>query len=653
MSDPFDRSDEDLRAVLDTVDELGLQPFDPNAPRGLSGVGEAMKGLMRPSASAGRSLMMLGAPIAGAMDEIANTNPDRAKRGESPTAYQDAYFDAVDDVGNSAVDFWTPDVAAMGATAKTLNTVNSVIGSIPQMFGTPGLFLGNAALDPSTDLVRQGVDANTATAVGGVNLAVNALGMKLPAAFGAKLATRLSTGAGTNLATGVAADAASHGLLSSGGYDDQAAGYDVSDPFARGMDLLMGLAFGAKAHVEAPRLLPEQRDAVLAAANADHFTRQTMPGVPASPGADVRHQLALSQSIEQLLRGERVDVAASIRPEDFVLRPEVGAHDGTYAAYRRALESGGRADAANPRSSALGADQFTAATWRRMVAKAKPAWAQGLSDADLLAARTDSAKSGEMAAALDVENRAALEAAGLPVDRHTLYAAHHFGAAGAKKFARAGDDVPMERILTPEQLDANPYLRGKTKAEAIANWDDRARRAGVEFNRVEAPTEDLARAPQEPTPLLDDGYARAPIDGGDAETRASFDPFGESQAPRARFGGLDPDMQGGRAPLPEAKPARGLRALFGRRDPARAPQDASPLPGEPVRAPVGPLDAARIVLQSAPDLRIPTGEVDAEGNAIAVPAADLLTQTEHHARRAHLDAEAIEVAANCFLRAGI
>lgn len=150
-----------------------------------------------------------------------------------------------------------------------------------------------------------------------------------------------------------------------------------------------------------------------------------------------------------------------------------------YPTFRRDLESDGRADARNPDSSATGADQFVDDTWLRMVAKERPAWARGLSRQQILAARTDPEKSGEMAAALDRDNAAALRRAGQPVNRHTLYAAHHFGESRGVAFARASADTPMERILSPQQMAANDYLRGMTKAQAIANWDARAAKAAA------------------------------------------------------------------------------------------------------------------------------------------------------------------------------
>lgn len=183
--------------------------------------------------------------------------------------------------------------------------------------------------------------------------------------------------------------------------------------------------------------------------------------------------------VERVLKPARVDAEAEL-----AVRRALGeAPDGAgaadvssvdYPTFRRRLESGARADAKNPRSSALGADQFTAQTWLATVRKANPAWARGLSERELLALRTDPAKSAEMARVLDRENAAALRAAGVAVNNVNLYAAHHFGARAGVQFAKAGADTPVERILSAEAIAANPYLRGKTKGEVVANWMARA-----------------------------------------------------------------------------------------------------------------------------------------------------------------------------------
>ncbi|HVL08090.1 MAG TPA: hypothetical protein VM512_02885, partial [Burkholderiaceae bacterium] len=376
---PYDPDASALEAASNQFDEMGLGQFDFDAPTGLEGLGESAKSLLAPSAEAGRSLMMAGAPFAVALDEALQAGDRLGGRtaqreelglGEKEYGVTDWYFrNVVDDLGTNAVEQWRPDVAAMSSTARALNTVSTVIGSVPQMLGMPEVFLTNAALSPSTDLVREGVDVPTATTVGGVNLAVNAIGLKLPAAWGTNLATRVGTGAGVNLVTGVAGDTASAAILNAGSYEEQAAWYNPADPFARGLDFLMGAAFGVKAHIDAPRLTPTQRDAAMVANNATHFRQDSMPGMPAQPGADIRHQTAMAKALNQTLAGEPVSVTDQLLPGDFalpqrletVLRtteapPQGAAPAGStdYEAFRRALESGGRADARSPTSSATG-----------------------------------------------------------------------------------------------------------------------------------------------------------------------------------------------------------------------------------------------------------------------------------------------------------
>jgi len=147
---------------------------------------------------------------------------------------------------------------------------------------------------------------------------------------------------------------------------------------------------------------------------------------------------------------------------------------GSYDDFVIALESGGKAGAKNDKSSATGLHQFTDGTWLSTVQKAKPMWANGLSKDQILALRTDPAKSTEMELVLRNENAAALKNAGADYNSYSnLYAMHHFGQTSGLKFARAGDDTPMNQILTPEQLAANPYLKGKTKGEALQNWASR------------------------------------------------------------------------------------------------------------------------------------------------------------------------------------
>jgi len=151
------------------------------------------------------------------------------------------------------------------------------------------------------------------------------------------------------------------------------------------------------------------------------------------------------------------------------------------------LESGNRAGAKNPGSSASGMHQFTSATWLGTVKQANPAWARGLSQQQILQARFDPAKSTEMEAVLRGANTTALQNAGAPITDENLYAMHHFGNNGIR-FANASDSAPITSILSSKQIAANPYLRGKTKGEVVANWNDRYNRfTGSSSTQVSVP----------------------------------------------------------------------------------------------------------------------------------------------------------------------
>lgn len=190
--------------------------------------------------------------------------------------------------------------------------------------------------------------------------------------------------------------------------------------------------------------------------------------------------------VSSLVGGE-----AAARADEGQLQGRVGAflasNNGPtegYADFRRVLESGGDASARSSTSTATGADQFLEKTWLSTVEQAKPAWAEGLSRDEILAQRTNAERSGEMAQFLDAQNASALERAGAPVNNYTLYAAHHFGPSRAVKFAKAADDALMDDLFPEAVLKANPYLRGKTKAEVVSNWTERARKGGVDTDAM-------------------------------------------------------------------------------------------------------------------------------------------------------------------------
>lgn len=138
-----------------------------------------------------------------------------------------------------------------------------------------------------------------------------------------------------------------------------------------------------------------------------------------------------------------------------------------------AMERGATPDARNPDSTATGDGQFIEGTWLDMLRRHRPDLADGRSREELLAMRSDPALSREMVSAYRRENAAHLQSRGVSTTTENLYAAHHFGPGGGVKFGRASADTPMSDILTPGQLAANSYLRGKTKGEVLSMWQRR------------------------------------------------------------------------------------------------------------------------------------------------------------------------------------
>ena len=135
------------------------------------------------------------------------------------------------------------------------------------------------------------------------------------------------------------------------------------------------------------------------------------------------------------------------------------------------VESGGRRNAKNPRSTAYGPGQFLNATWLDMLQRHRPDLVAGRSVADLLALRSDPALSREMTDAYARENQQFLAGRGINPTPGNTYLAHFAGPEGAAK-VHANPNQSVETILGQNVVAANPFLRGKTGADLI-RWADR------------------------------------------------------------------------------------------------------------------------------------------------------------------------------------
>jgi hypothetical protein len=151
-------------------------------------------------------------------------------------------------------------------------------------------------------------------------------------------------------------------------------------------------------------------------------------------------------------------------------------------------ESGGRSAAANPRSTAVGAGQFLESTWLEVFKRNFAAEAAGMSDAAILAMRTDVETNRRMIRAYATENARDLKNAGQEVTEATLQLAHFLGSGGAVKVLQAAPGTRIRDIPgMGRAVAANPEVLGggATREDVLAYAN---RRAGA--NREQKQTYD-------------------------------------------------------------------------------------------------------------------------------------------------------------------
>lgn len=142
------------------------------------------------------------------------------------------------------------------------------------------------------------------------------------------------------------------------------------------------------------------------------------------------------------------------------------------------IESGGRYNAKNPRSSASGPGQFISDTWLDMVKRNRPDVAEGRSDSEILALRTDPDPAyvklnKEMVAAYAAENTKRLEGSGIQPTPGNVYLAHFLGPGDAVKVLTADPGTPLANILPAKSYNANRSIMDGKSAGDLAAWSDR------------------------------------------------------------------------------------------------------------------------------------------------------------------------------------
>ena len=186
------------------------------------------------------------------------------------------------------------------------------------------------------ELVGEGIDPGTATAVGAVRGAATLVGVKAPVTLGqaaigqgaTTLARNMGYGAGINLATGVAERGGSTEILDRAGYREQAALLDPFDKQAMMAEAVLGSLFsvGAAAlQLRSTARGQQAADAALALRAARHGAIDAAPGVPADPKSMAAHRAALDTAVGQLMRNEPVNVAGAVDDTTFVRQRPQGA----------------------------------------------------------------------------------------------------------------------------------------------------------------------------------------------------------------------------------------------------------------------------------------------------------------------------------------
>lgn len=227
-----------------------------------------------------------------------------------------------------------------------------------------------------------------------------------------------------------------------------------------------------------------------------------------------------------------IDAATSGVPP--VTNPAMAARD-VVMSHIAGTESGGRLNAKNPNSSATGLYQFIDSTWLRYYTRRYGRG--GLSEAQILAQRTDPAIQTQLMRDMLADNSAALARDGFSQSPGNLYLMHFAGQGGGLAILKADAATPIERILGDAAIEKNAFLRGHT-AKDVVDWAHAK----------------MGNAPEAP-PLKREGFGddaswqraqvaadAAEVDRVQAEARARID-AGTPEPDRAAWTAIDPQAE--------------------------------------------------------------------------------------------------------------
>jgi hypothetical protein len=151
-----------------------------------------------------------------------------------------------------------------------------------------------------------------------------------------------------------------------------------------------------------------------------------------------------------------------------------------------AAESGGRNDAKNPRSTALGSFQFLRSTFLDVTRRHFQAEIAGLTEEEIAALRTEPVLSRRVAVVYCKEIVRYLKQQGLAPTFAHLRLGYLLGPADAARIIQAQAETPVVSLLSIGVIAANPFMRDMSAAELVAKSKrDLARDANDPYQRYE------------------------------------------------------------------------------------------------------------------------------------------------------------------------
>ncbi len=130
-------------------------------------------------------------------------------------------------------------------------------------------------------------------------------------------------------------------------------------------------------------------------------------------------------------------------------------------------ESSGRDFLKNSRSSALGPFQFIKGTFLYVTRRHFKADTKGMSEAQVLALRTNRTFSRKVIAVYTQELARHLKRHGLPTTYGNLRLAYLLGPSGATRVLKAKPTLPVRQLISRAAVAANPFLAAMTAQDLI------------------------------------------------------------------------------------------------------------------------------------------------------------------------------------------